>query len=232
MAHGDATIWSFYQGENRTSLLQSHPRHDRLFKLISQKASPQSVIVDIGFGDGYLLKRLSSRFTNIHGVDISASNIETTQKVIPSATFHLVKDEVLPFEDASVDILITSEVLEHMTDEELVNTRNEARRVLKQGGLWISTVPAREVLLDNACICPSCGHEFHRWGHKRSWSQEEFKKYFEQSFSKVEIKEEVYAPTKWYLLNAIEFVIKKVSLSLGRKVKDSKFLALVSNHAH
>lgn len=230
MAQGDATIWSFYQGENRTSLLPSHPRHDRLFKLIVDKAKKDSVIVDVGFGDGYLLKRLSEKFTDIHGVDISESNIEVTKKDVPQAIFHLSGNNKLPFNDSSVDVLITSEVLEHMTDLELEETRMEAFRVLKRGGLWISTVPAREILQENACVCPSCGHEFHRWGHKRSWSSEGFSNYFKKTFSSVQVYEEVYAPSTWYLLNTIEFIVKKVLLSLRRKVKDSKFLALVTKH--
>jgi SAM-dependent methyltransferase len=70
-----------------------------------------------------------------------------------------------PFRDGSFDIVIASEVLEHIPQASRCKAVSEIARVLKTGGWLIGTVPYRENLDENQVVCPGCGLVFHRWGH-------------------------------------------------------------------
>lgn len=72
--------------------------------------------------------------------------------------------------DDSLDWFIASEVLEHMTNEELNVCINEIYRTLKKGGLWFITFPANENLKNNECFCPNCWTIFHKVWHKQSFN--------------------------------------------------------------
>src|SRR6185312_3250597 len=76
----------------------------------------------------------------------------------------------IPFNDGMFDVVIMSEVLEHLTDTVIASTLTEVHRVLKPGGRFIGTVPADEKLSSEQVICPDCGKIFHRWGHVQEFS--------------------------------------------------------------
>jgi len=93
----------------------------------------------------------------------------------------------IPFESESFDCVIMTEVLEHLSDEELELTLVEVRRVLKPNGRFLGTVPADENLELNKVVCPFCGKVFHRWGHMQSFSKERLYKLLAGKFSRVSI---------------------------------------------
>jgi SAM-dependent methyltransferase len=78
--------------------------------------------------------------------------------------------ERLPFADKTLDVVIVSEVLEHLDDAERRNGLAEIRRVLKSGGYIVGTVPYRDSLQQGMTMCPHCGEVFHRWGHKKTFN--------------------------------------------------------------
>jgi len=75
----------------------------------------------------------------------------------------------MPFPDEHFDVVVMSEVLEHLDPDVFQTTLSEVRRVLRKGGRFIGTVPARERLEDSLVVCPQCGCVFHRWGHKQTF---------------------------------------------------------------
>ena len=89
----------------------------------------------------------------------------------------------LPFGDAGFDAVVASEVLEHLTDEVLRPGLGEVARVLRPGGRFIGTVPAEELLDESLTVCPSCGHQFHRWGHVQSFSAARLKEVLSARFA-------------------------------------------------
>lgn len=169
MNKNDQKLWTFHQTDNASNLIMGHPRQDMLFKGIS-KAIKNGKILEIGFGDGYLLRKLSKKY-ECHGADISIENVEQMKKDVPGVMFNLIDvDGKLPYEDGYFDSFIASEVLEHMTDEELSLCLHEIERILKPGGYGFITVPFKENLKENECYCPNCGEKFHKWGHKQVWN--------------------------------------------------------------
>jgi methionine biosynthesis protein MetW len=95
--------------------------------------------LDVGCGDGARYGSLMRESgVDIHGVDIS-------EVAVQSAREHGVKARVasltepLPFADASFDLVICLEVLEHLVDPGVVV--REIARVLKPGGSALLSVP-------------------------------------------------------------------------------------------
>jgi ubiquinone/menaquinone biosynthesis C-methylase UbiE len=77
----------------------------------------------------------------------------------------------MPFEQASFDAVVASEVLEHLDPAQCELALAELQRVLKADGLFIGTVPFNEQLEGSRTVCPECGHRFHRWGHRQAFDR-------------------------------------------------------------
>ena len=170
MNNNDDNLWTYYQIDNAQNLIQGHPRQEMLFRKIS-KLIKDGKVLEIGFGDGYLLNKLSKKYDS-YGVDISEENIKKNAKINPGVNFKLIDvDGKLPFEDNFFDVFVASEVLEHMDDKELEVCIKEIKRILKKGGFGILTFPAEENLKKNECFCPNCKTEFHKWGHKQYFNR-------------------------------------------------------------
>lgn len=97
-------------------------------------------ILDIGCGDGLILRSIKNKFknTSLFGIDLSEDN----QKFLKQHNILVqgvdISSEKLPFKDNSLDIIICTEVIEHVFDcQHMVN---EMYRVLKKNGtLFITT---------------------------------------------------------------------------------------------
>lgn len=98
-------------------------------------------ILDIGVGLGRLLSKIDKDVRK-YGVDISLSYLKEAKKkgieVIKS------KIEELPYLDDTFDVIITTDVLEHVFDLNLCV--RQIKRVLKPGGLVLVRVPNEEDL--------------------------------------------------------------------------------------
>jgi hypothetical protein len=74
----------------------------------------------------------------------------------------------LPFSDAAVDLVLASEVIEHIPVVTLPKVFAEIYRVSRR--YILITVPYRETLADAVVRC-SCGFVFHKWGHIQSFDE-------------------------------------------------------------
>lgn len=102
-------------------------------------------ILDIGCGSGTLLKKLSKIVkpgVELFGLDISERLCEITRKNNPQAKIICGDAEALPFNDSQFDFVFMTEALEHMLNYN--QALSEVRRVLRQGGIFIVTVPNRD----------------------------------------------------------------------------------------
>jgi 2-polyprenyl-6-hydroxyphenyl methylase/3-demethylubiquinone-9 3-methyltransferase len=97
-------------------------------------------VLDFGCTVGRAAERFLAAGHSVVGMDISRSAIEVARKRVPAAEFHLVESETsLPIPDGSVDVVYSSEVIEHLFD--VLGFMGEAHRVLSDGGLFLITVP-------------------------------------------------------------------------------------------
>lgn len=100
---------------------------------------PGASVLDVGCGDGQTSgKWLSDNGRRYIGVDISANAVDEARR----SGLEAIKVEdasVLPFDAGSFDAVVCIEVLEHLFDPKAA--LENIRRVLKPGGIFISTVP-------------------------------------------------------------------------------------------
>ena len=118
-------------------------RRDLLFSLL-KNAPRDSKILEVGCAGGYFLRGLTDQgFSDVWGIDISAEAIKIARgrgldRVAVADAAHL------PLTDGSCDVVISSDVLEHIAEDAAALA--EWSRVLKPGGRLFLFVPAHPFL--------------------------------------------------------------------------------------
>ena len=111
-------------------------RRDIILRLINKNKKYK--ILDLGCSSGSLLKKLDF-CDNLYGVDISIDAINLAKKKGFKNVFN-VDAITLPFKDNMFDIIISSDVLEHIENDN--KAISEMEKVLKKKGKIIVFVPA------------------------------------------------------------------------------------------
>lgn len=121
-------------------------------------------MLDVGCGDGAITNHLARRW-HVTGVDMSETALKhlETESVQASATD-------LPFPNDSFDLVLSSEMLEHLPPEDYRQAISEMSRVTRR--YLLLTVPYREDLRFRQVKCPRCGWQGHVWGHRRAFTPE------------------------------------------------------------
>ena len=108
-------------------------------------SSPIGDLLDIGCGQGRLLKLLASRAHRVVGVDIDPqarrlARAELLLAGLPNCTLRQGDMYALPFDDANFDMVILDDVL--VGAERPASAVGEAKRLLKEGGriLFLASV--------------------------------------------------------------------------------------------
>jgi len=160
-------IWKFYQNESRQVFDKSYPR----LLYLARKIKPGMKVLNVGVGGGVFESIGLSRGLKVYSLDPDEETILMLIKRFgDEERFKVGRSDNMPFKDGMFDVVVMSEVLEHLFDSELDDTVKEVHRVLAPSGLFIGTVPCEEDLTDNMVICPHCSETFHRWEHKQSFT--------------------------------------------------------------
>jgi 2-polyprenyl-3-methyl-5-hydroxy-6-metoxy-1,4-benzoquinol methylase len=118
-------------------------RRDIIINLL-RGADRNSKILEIGCSGGLLIQALNALgYKNVQGIDISQNAIDLCRQRDIHDVF-LMDGSKPAFDDAQFDVVIVSDVLEHIENEE--KALCEWNRILKPGGKLIVFVPAFEIL--------------------------------------------------------------------------------------
>lgn len=142
-------------------------RRKWIFNKIKKFIPPSAKVLEVGCGTGNVSSFLAKKGYEVTGC-------EYYQEAIDMAWpgFLIVQGDAqnLPFENNYFDIVGLFDVIEHFQDDILL--LNEAIRVVREGGIIVITVPARDELwswVDEVSF------------HKRRYTKEKIKKLFQEA---------------------------------------------------
>jgi SAM-dependent methyltransferase len=103
--------------------------------------APRPTLIDIGCSTGYLLEDLSRSHpqATLVGVDPIVSGLSKAHTVLPEALLLRADVCALPLEDASVDAVVSANVLEHVYDDK--GALAEVFRILRPGARAAIVIP-------------------------------------------------------------------------------------------
>lgn len=103
-------------------------------------------ILELGCGHGALLYALhQAGYSNAIGVDGSSEQVAAAQRLgVQGVSEGGVIEALHETPDASQDVVIAFDLIEHFTKPELIDLIDDVHRVLKPGGRWIIHVPNAE----------------------------------------------------------------------------------------
>ena len=191
-------IWEHFQNGSEATFGAATGRLDYLVRRIRNLDGQGPLnVLNIGTGDGYLEKRVKAQGWESYALDPNPAAIERlAQEGIQGRVGRI---EQIPFADGMFDVVVVSEVLEHISENQLPEALREIERVLARGGHLVGTVPYRERLEDWRVVCPSCGDIFHRWGHQSSFDERSMSRRISELFE-IEALGPKYLPP-WRRLN-------------------------------
>ena len=115
--------------------------------MLAAQLAPGKRVLDAGCGVGYgsaLLAR--SGAAEVTGVDLSSAAIAAAGSSAPENTNFILGDLTkLPIDDASIDLVVCFEVIEHIAQQEQL--LDELRRVMAPGASLVLSSPNRDVYL-------------------------------------------------------------------------------------
>lgn len=144
---------------------------DRIANLLQLLPSGRSVL-EIGARDGYITKLLAERFEEVVALDL-------TQPVIDAPRVQCVAGDVrsLAYEAGRFDLVLCSEVLEHIPSKDLQKACNEISRVSARH--IVVGVPFAQDLRVARTRCAHCGTVNPPYGHINSFDLDRIQSLFQ-----------------------------------------------------
>ena len=162
-------IWAHFQHEGASGVFgASHVRHAAILRTIGRMVGGRRpVVLNVGIGDGNFERQAQQRGWIVYALDPDPGAVARLRGEGIEAKVGSI--EAMPFDDRQFDVVVASEVLEHLPDEQRAAGLREVARSLKPSGRFLGTVPYREDMEMNMAVCPHCRRVFHRWGHAASF---------------------------------------------------------------
>lgn len=139
-------------------------------------------VVDCACGSGESSAIFAGAGANsVIGIDLDAQSIDNARQKYLNDNLKFVQNHNadLPLQDASCDVVVSLETIEHVLDDS--HFVDEICRVLRSSGLLICSTPNRLITNPRTTINDKPWNRF----HVREYSYDEFLKLFEKKFSLV-----------------------------------------------
>ncbi len=138
-------------------------------------------VIDIGCGYGDFINNINAK--NRYAIDL---NPDAAGYLSDAIKFYSTKATDLScIADSSIDIAFSSNLLEHLTDDELEKSISEFWRILKPGGLFITMQPN---------FYYAYREYFDDFTHKKIFSHESLKDFFQANNFKMLAMEKRFLP--------------------------------------
>ena len=157
----------FYSNVYRDNVL-SKSEQKRINFFLS-KIPISNRVLDLGCADGRIIDKINAVYKV--GIDFV---IEPLRDVKAKVYASNISD--LPFDDNSFDVVISTEVLEHLDAKTFHKALKEMNRISSKH--IIISVPYREQLIQLLTHCSNCKRYYHAFLHKKSFSDNDFVEIF------------------------------------------------------
>lgn len=128
--------------ENKINKLETEKRLKVVFgELLKRIGLNGKKFLEVGCGLGYFSEKATSLGAIVTGIDIGGKLVEKSKQRIPGGKFLVASASKLPFKDESFDIVLCTEVIEHVDNQS--QAIEEMFRVIKKGGILVITSPNR-----------------------------------------------------------------------------------------
>lgn len=179
-------IWAHFQNDGVDAFTGNTARLEFLCR---QLRAGQRVL-NIGVGNAAFERMALAKGVDVWALDPDERTVERVRATLCLGSKAQVGfSQAIPFPAEHFDVVVMSEVLEHLDDDTLQGSLLDVHRVLRVGGRFMGTVPARENLANSHVVCPGCGHHFHRWGHQRSFDATTLNRVLETVFHPETVRE-------------------------------------------
>ena len=131
----------FYNHPNPLFRYIENKRISRLIKLAGIKETDK--VLEVGCGAGHILERIQKG--KLYGIDISDIQIKRAKNRLgDKAELKKSPGEEIPFEDGYFDVILCSEVIEHVLDPPKL--LREIKRVMKDDGILSLSIPNENLI--------------------------------------------------------------------------------------
>jgi len=136
-------LWDEKIADKRDFEKQGPVAKDRI-KTASKFCNENDIILDIGFGHGYLEELLKrKKGISLYGIDISLKAVKKAQKEF-QGNFKIGSILKIPFKKRYFDKVFALEALEHLPASDVFRAYSEIKKVLKREGEFIASIPVNE----------------------------------------------------------------------------------------
>lgn len=154
--------------------------HRFAYTVVEEYAKPNDRLLEIGFGEGYGSEIVEPWVGEYVGVEVDLESVRHAAEKYerPAASFVHYDGTTIPFVDASFDLVIAFQVLEHVHDS--VAFLGEGRRVTRPDGSVLIVTPNRNHRVDDG------ERPWNRY-HVREFSPAELDSVMREVFGRVEM---------------------------------------------
>jgi SAM-dependent methyltransferase len=162
------------------------------FVLEKVRSLEPTSVVDVGTGDGRMVRELACLLpeTRVAGIDYSERAVQLARALNPDLDF-LRKDIILAPPLETFDVVTLIEVFEHIPPELTTNFAAAVRRLIRENGHLIVTVPHRNVPVSRK--------------HYQHFSAYDLRRYFEPNFV---LEETVFLDKRSRMVGWIENILE------------------------
>lgn len=181
----DAELFDYFDEGTGASRDFDRRLHDYVLRLCDVKSG--SRVLDVGSGSGWMARQLIGGNRKVVSVDLSQKNLERIKSTLGQggADFVLADTYQLPFRNGSFDLVVISEVLEHMNSP--AAGLQEFERILAPTGKVVASTPYKEKIQYYLCI--HCNKKTPANAHLHSFDEHSLKSLFRaQNFGRVRFR--------------------------------------------
>lgn len=147
-----------------TAYRNSPAERQRVEDLLGRVPGGIHTAIDIGARDGFISSRLADRSVRVTALDLERPTLADSRIVCVKGNA-----TALDFGDASFDLVICAEVLEHVAPPELAKACRELVRVSRR--YVLVGVPYKQDIRQGRTTCRQCGRTNPPWGHVNAFDE-------------------------------------------------------------